>query len=84
MTNLFNIFLLKVNFDKSTIELHLLFIFSILVKFLKKLKFNNYVINKFFFFIKFQLIASAHNDSSLSLDQDANQSLINYLNFKFL
>jgi len=35
---LFNIFLLKVNFVKFTIGLHFLFIFSTLVKFLKKKK----------------------------------------------
>ena len=34
-TILFNIFLLEVNFDKSIIGLHFLFIFSILAKFLE-------------------------------------------------
>ena len=84
MTTLLNIFLLKVNFDKSTIELHLLFIFSILAKLLKKLKFNSYVINNFFFLIEFQLMTSTPDNNSLSSDQDINQSLINYLNCKFL
>ena len=40
--------LLEVNFDKFTIRLHLLFIFSILENFLKELKINSYVINKLF------------------------------------
>ena len=37
-TTLFNIFLLDVNFDKSTIGLHFLLIFSILTKFLEDQK----------------------------------------------
>ena len=46
-----NLFLLDVNFDKSTIELHLIFISSILAKFSKS-KINSYVINQMF---KFQV-----------------------------
>ena len=45
---LLNIFLFEVNFDKSIIGLHLFIIFSMLAKFLKKLKINIYVINKLF------------------------------------
>ena len=43
----FNIFLLEMNFDKSTIGLHFLLISSILAKLKKKkkLKINSYVIN---------------------------------------
>ena len=49
-----NIFLLDVNFDKSTIgSLHFLHISSIIAKFLEKKKFNSYVmINQI---IKFQI-----------------------------
>ena len=54
-TILFNIFLLDMNFDKSTIGLNFLSIFFILAKFQKKKKkskINNYVISLMF---KFQV-----------------------------
>ena len=47
-TIVLNIFLLDMNFDKFIIELYILFISLVLAKFLKKLKINNYVINKLF------------------------------------
>ena len=47
-TIVLNIFLLDMNFDKFIIGLYILFISLVLAKFLKKLKINNYVINKLF------------------------------------
>ena len=49
---LFNIFLLEINFDKSTIVLYLLIYIYIYIfhtrKIFRKLKINSYVINKLF------------------------------------
>ena len=58
----FLFFLLKMNFEKSTIRLYVLLISSILVKFLKKSKINSYVINKLF---KLQKLAIYHNIYSI-------------------
>ena len=43
-----NIFLLEVNFDKSTIRLHFFFYILRVYKIFRKLKINSFVINKLF------------------------------------
>ena len=50
-TTVLNVFLLDINFDKSTIGLHFLLISSICTyKIFKRSKFNKYVINQIFTF----------------------------------
>ena len=50
-TTVLNIFLLDINFDKPTIELHFLLIsFIYTYKISKRSKFNKYVINQIFTF----------------------------------
>ena len=50
-SNSFYIFLLDVDFENLTVELHILIIFSILAKFKKKKCINNYVNNQLFTFL---------------------------------